>query len=77
VRKLESRDKIIMMKMKDEKNYNENTKTVNMNCFVYSLTHRHATGLCAELFLDIGIIGHGLSSQALCNYTVFQKKVHP
>ena len=56
MRKLESRDKIIMMKMKDEKNYNENIKTVDMNCFVYSLTHPHATGLCADaLLLDIYI----------------------
>jgi len=36
-----------------------------MNCFVYSLMHRHATGLCGHLLFNIGIIGHGLASQSL------------
>ena len=26
-----------------------------MNCFVYSLMHPHATGLCEDLLLDIGM----------------------
>ena len=36
-----------------------------MNCFDYSLTHLHATGLCGYLLFDIDITEHGLSSQAL------------
>ena len=36
-----------------------------MNCFVYSLMHPHATGLCSELLLNIGIIGHSLFSQTI------------
>jgi len=36
-----------------------------MNCFVYSLTYPRATGLRWGVLLDIGIIGHGLSSEAL------------
>ena len=37
-----------------------------MTFFVYSLMLSHATSLCGDLLLDIhvGIIGHGLSSQA-------------
>jgi len=50
VRELENCDKMILMKINNEKinkNYNENIKRVHMNCFVYSLTHPHAiaTGL--------------------------------
>ena len=36
-----------------------------MSCFAYSLTHTHATGLCGDLLLNIGIIGHSPSRQAL------------
>ena len=50
MRELENCDKMILMKINNEKinkNYNENIKRVHMNCFVYSLTHPHAiaTGL--------------------------------
>ena len=43
----------------------ENIKTVDMNCFVQSLTDPHATGLCGDELIDVGIIGYGLASQLL------------
>jgi len=36
-----------------------------MNCFVDSLMHPHATRLSGDVLFDIGINGHGKSSQAI------------
>jgi len=36
-----------------------------MNCFVYSLTDPHVTGLCGDILLDTGITGYGLASHYL------------
>jgi len=33
----------------------------------YRLTEPHATGLCGDVLLDIGIIGYGLGSRYLAS----------
>jgi len=37
------------LKNNTNQNYNENIRTVHMNCFVYSLTDPHATDLCGDV----------------------------
>jgi len=44
-------------------------RTVHMNCFVYSLTDPHATGLRGDLLLDIGITGHRPLANHLAMYS--------
>jgi len=71
VRELESCDKMIMMKMNNLKitviktiMKTSQQSIIHMNCFV-RLTDPHATGLCGNELLDIGIIGYSLAGQLL------------